>query len=194
MDLPRTCGSVDEGRVILGSSLVHHETPIVSLLRLNLLPNQATSRKATELIESVIQQITKELPPGEGDDLSGFCCDAAESLRKARWVEEHSVRTNSDPSCLVDVEAVLGEQAESLQAVAACLKGLWAALAYRGFEASSIEWYRNATVLRFVTVNLRGGYFVTGRVHVSGGPYSRLAGAFERRFGALGEAPSRVEP
>ena len=90
---------------------------------------------------------------------------------------------------MIEIEAVLAEGVDSLQAVANQLKGLWDVLAYNCFEASSIEWYREATILRFVTVNKSEGYYLTGKVRVSGGPYPKLAESFQQHFGELGDEP-----
>jgi hypothetical protein len=58
-------------------------------------------------------------------------------------------------------------------------------LVYNHFSACSVDWYREATVLRFVTVPARWDYCVTGTVLATGPRYPELLAQFEREFSTI---------
>lgn len=141
------------------------------------------------MIETVIDQVAGQLPPIAGDNLLGFRYDVEEALRHGDWCHGHSLTVVEEPRCLLRIELEVAEGVASLQELTSGLVGLWTYVAYKDFEASSIRWYREAAVLRFVTINPLGPYFVAGRVRVAGAHYEPLAEAFERRFHALKPDP-----
>jgi hypothetical protein len=135
------------------------------------------------VIERVIQHVLSTVPISTGYNLDGFEIDTEEFL--GRSFPDPIIRRTKEPTCVIDARATVGTGLSSLQDVSHELTTVWNAIAYSSFEASAIEWHRNATVLRFVTVISNEAFCVTGRIVVSGGPYDQLVEAFERDFGPL---------
>ena len=141
--------------------------------------------KKPDVFESVISEVVSTASASSGDNLTGFVYDAEHYLSENEVLVDVSVRRTAEPRCLLVIDARVTDKATTLQDVASTLREAWVSLAYAEFEASSCAWYREATLLRFVTVMSGPRLFVTGRVIASGGPYDRLVERFVREFGEL---------
>jgi hypothetical protein len=97
--------------------------------------------------------------------------------------ESVRVQRTDDPSCLLRINLVAFATTPTLQKISAALRQAWAKLVYFGFEASMIEQYRDATVMRFVTATENGGLCVTGEVIASSPAHEQLVLQYEEGFG-----------
>ncbi|MGB2718033.1 MAG: hypothetical protein WBC51_27850 [Vicinamibacterales bacterium] len=146
------------------------------------------------MIEAVIQAVRGQGQPSSGDNLAGFAIDADHYVAEGGALVDVDVRTTDRPECLVEVRATVADHVQSLQDVASALREAWTSLAYSDLQATSCGWYREATVLRFVTAMQRPALFVTGRIVARGGPQERLVERFIRDFSALhGQLPHLPE-
>lgn len=146
------------------------------------------------MIEGVIAAVRANSQPSFGDNLLGFSIDADHYVAESGVLVDVDVRTTRDAECLVDVRATVADHVQSLQEVSSALREAWTPLAYSDLQATSCIWYREATVLRFVTAMHDPGLFVTGRIIARGGPQPRLVERFLKDFGALhGPLPSLPE-
>ena len=107
------------------------------------------------IIESIVGSIRCQLPPSSGDNLTGFLMDADHFFSEHWAFATVDVRRREDVTSLLNVTLSISERVQSLQDLSHALGDVWRSIAYQHFEASSVTWFREATVFRFVTVNLR---------------------------------------
>jgi DNA-binding winged helix-turn-helix (wHTH) protein len=115
-----------------------------------------------------------------GDNLLGFRIDMDLALESQFLLESHDLTVSDSPLSMINVIATLATDVERLAAVAQMLRAIWDAVAYRHFEASSVQQFRDATILRFITVISDDAFFVSGTVRVKGDSYPRLVANYER--------------
>jgi hypothetical protein len=138
------------------------------------------------MIEKITSEIVTTLPPISGADLGGFTEDLRYALWKNRSVlASAQVERTPDPSRLLSVAVTVSDAAASLQDVKQSLLDVWRYCAYTYFQASSCDWYKEATVLRFVSVIARKDHFVSGQIIAGDGPYAQLVEEFEQQFHQL---------
>lgn len=87
-----------------------------------------------------------------------------------------------NPMSLVNISAEVTRHVDSLQDVCKALSEVWQSMRYRDYDAASLSWYRETTVLRFVTVISGGAFYVSGTITVAGPRYPTLVAKFEREF------------
>jgi hypothetical protein len=138
------------------------------------------------MIERVIDQIASSHRPSTGDDLSGFVHDLDWALEDGEEFESFEVHETSDPRELIRVQAVFKPGAVNIQALGQALDRVWSSVGYQFFRASSLTRYRDATVLRFVTVIGAESFFVAGSLRVTASDYATLVSQFEKDFESLG--------
>jgi hypothetical protein len=97
-------------------------------------------------------------------------------------LESHDLTVSDSPLSMINVTATLATDVERLAAVAQMLRAIWDAVAYRHFEASSVQQFRDASILRFITVISDDAFFVSGTVRVKGDSYPRLVANYERHW------------
>jgi hypothetical protein len=138
------------------------------------------------MIEDVIRLVVARLRASTGDNLLGFLYDAEHALAEVHSAAFSSVEifSSQEPTALVKARLVVSPIVATLQEVSQALSSAFQFVAYNHFQASALKWYREATVLRFVTV-MSADIYVTGWLTVAGAHYPRLIEAFERDFGAL---------
>ena len=143
------------------------------------------------MIENLIVRIAREFPASSGDNLDGFVMDADCYFSQQDAFASAQVERGVGPLSVVNISIILAESVQSLQQVARALEAAWTETRYKHFAASGITWYREATVLRFVTVVSDESYFISGTATASGPRYADLVQAFERDFGSMhGPLPS----
>ena len=148
-------------------------------------------RGVTEPIEHVIDRLIEVGSPSSDTSLEGFVIDADHAIFMSHALTNSRVQITGDLRVLLAIDTTVSATTEKLQDVSRALRDVWAELAYKSFQASTITWYREATILRFATYSEQFGMFVTGRIVASGGPYADLAHRFEQDFGKLhGPLPS----
>jgi hypothetical protein len=141
------------------------------------------------IIESIVGSIRCQLPPSSGDNLTGFLMDADHFFSEHGAFATVDVRRSEDVTSQLNVTLSISERVQSLQDLAYALGDVWRSIAYQHFEASSVTWFREATVFRFVTVISGELFFVSGTARASGPHYPRLVEAFERDFRLLDPTP-----
>lgn len=146
------------------------------------------------MIEKVIEELVATLPPPDRSNRLGFHWDLASALERCSALREPSVSVTPDPRRIFDVRATVAQSVPSLQDLARELERVLDVVQYLDFRTSSIVWFREATVARFATSPGAGLYLVTGRIEVSGGPYSRLVERFEYDFDEDGPLPTLPPP
>ena len=132
------------------------------------------------IIEDTIRRVASSVPPSMGDNLLGFRIDMDLALEGQVLLESHDLTVSDSPLSMINVTATLATDVERLAAVAQMLRAIWDAVAYRHFEASSVQQFRDATILRFITVISDDAFFVSGTVRVKGDSYPRLVANYER--------------
>lgn len=136
------------------------------------------------MIERVIADIAGRLPPSSGDNLTGFVIDADHFLGECEALESIHVDRATNPSSLLEIRAVVSASVTTVQEVSHALLDAWQSIAYTHFQASAVHFYKEATVLRFVTVISGDAFYVSGTIRVAGPHYSALVQRYDRDFGA----------
>jgi hypothetical protein len=137
------------------------------------------------VIETLIKQIVEKVPPSANGNLEGFITDLDHAFWKAKKViapPNKFLRTNQ-PRQLLVVRASIAESVKALPIVFQTIKAVWASVTYRYFEASSLDYYQEALVLRFVTVMSDEELFVSGAIIIEGQKYQKLIIEHESKFG-----------
>jgi hypothetical protein len=137
------------------------------------------------VIEDLIRRIAETVPAVSGDSLTGFVIDAEHYFGQCDPFESVEVDRRRDPLSIVIVRAQVKDDVASVQDISQALSSALPQLTYNHFSACSIDWYKEGTVLRFVTVPAGAAYYVSGTVLATGPSYPRLLAAFERDFGKL---------
>ncbi len=143
------------------------------------------------MIERVIADIASRLPPSSGDNLTGFVIDADHFLDACESLESVNVDRSTNPSSLLEIRAEAAASVNAVQEISHALLDAWQSIAYTDFQASAVLLYKEATVLRFVTVISGDAFYVSGTVRVAGPHYPALVQRYDRDFGAShGPLPS----
>lgn len=100
------------------------------------------------------------------------------------------VNKSEDSLSMVNALIIIQPSIPSLQEIAYALQAAWTKIAFNEFQATSIRWYEEATVFRFVTGVPNSGLGFTGTFIATGNDYSRLVDQFRTGFGNVG---SRIE-
>jgi len=137
------------------------------------------------MIERVISDIVRNIPPSSGDNLTGFVIDADHFFAQCETLESVAVNRSPNPLSLLEIRADAVASVNTVQDLSHSLVGAWESIAYGHFQASAVHFYKEATVLRFVTVISGDAFYVSGTVHVAGPHYPNLVHRFERDFGAM---------
>jgi hypothetical protein len=136
------------------------------------------------LIERVIADIAGRLPPSSGDNLTGFVIDADHFLGECDAFESVEVDRSTNPRSLLEIRAEVAVSVNTVQEISHALLDAWQSIAYTHFQASAVHFYKEATVLRFVTVISNDAFYVSGAVRVAGAHYPALVQRYDRDFGA----------
>jgi hypothetical protein len=134
------------------------------------------------VIDDIIRHIAGTVPAVSGDNLTGFVIDAEHYFGLCTPFRKVEVERVRDPLSIVTIHAQIRDDVASVQNISQALSSALPKVAYNYFSACSVDWYKEATVLRFVTVSGQGAYYVSGTVFASGPSYPRLLAAFERDF------------
>ena len=136
------------------------------------------------MIEDLIRRIAETVPAVCGDNLTGLIIDSEHYFGTCA-VESVEVEGGRDPLSIVTIHARVKESVASVQDISQALSGVLPQVVYNHFTASSVGWYKEATVLHFITVPVRGTYYVSGTVVATGLSYPRLLAAFEQEFSRI---------
>jgi hypothetical protein len=135
------------------------------------------------MIEEIIREWSSRLTLSSGDNLTGFTMDADWALGELERVSDVNVMRSDDPLSIVN--ALVTFQVSSLPLISQGLARAWPHFAYPHFSALSIQAYREATVMRFITASSGGTLCVTGTVIATSPNYARLVADFNRDFASL---------
>ena len=138
------------------------------------------------MIDEVIASVLAKARPSSGGDLDGIVIDADYAFENESTFEEVEIARTTQPECMLEITARAPERMTMLQHISHALREAWQSLAYSDFQATSILWYRQAMIMKFVTSNIEGTLCVTGRVIITAPRYSEMVLAFERDFGFAG--------
>lgn len=142
------------------------------------------------MIEETILQIVAKGRRSSGDDLLGFEVDTAYVFEMSGRFRTFSCARTDDPRSLLEIHAVANGDITSLQEVRNALLSVWTKIAYADYGAQGCRWYKDATVMRFVTCTDNLELCVTGTITATAPHYADLAAAFERDFHVLESRPS----
>ncbi len=135
------------------------------------------------MIESLIRQIAEKIPPSSGANLLGFTQDLDYALWKSKGIiSPYNIFRTEVPHQLVIVKAQITYRVKNLQVVFETLEAVWTLTAHRYFEASSYECYKEAAVLRFVTVISDKLFFVSGAMILEGQKYRTLISEHQQKI------------
>jgi len=137
------------------------------------------------MIERVIKNVTDQLYPSFGDNLLGFSIDSEYYLEEQEKFNSVDVKVTSNNLCLITADITISADMPSLQSINHSLYEVWQSIQYSYFEASSCQWFQEATVFRFVTIICDSGFYVTCEFNVTGNTYSKLVKRFENDFKAI---------
>lgn len=143
------------------------------------------------IIDDVIASVLAWARLNEGSNLDGFIMDADHAFESTDTFDSVNVEATSDPSRLLLIRVVARETTSTLQEIANAMQTAWSQLVYLGFEASMINRYRDATVMRFVTASNDGHLCVTGEVVATSPNYEALVADYEANFSFAGRIHSR---
>lgn len=143
------------------------------------------------MIEQTIDYILSKSTSGCAD---GWLADAEHYFcEHVAWTAASANRTN-DPRCLLELKAIASSSVESLQNLRAIEEGIWKELAWSHYQASGHTAYREASVLRFVTVVRDDSSCTTGRMIIGGDHYSELVRRAENKSRrALPQLPFEID-
>ncbi len=116
----------------------------------------------------------------------GFAIDVEHYLDSCEAIDNISVSETQDHVCLLEIRGDITDQVSTVQEINKVLAAVWQGLAYRNFQATSCQWYREATIFRFVTVVSGNSFYVTGKIVIGGGKYPLLVERYDQDFGMLG--------
>lgn len=133
------------------------------------------------MIEATIQNWLKRFRLSSGDDLSGFVIDCDAYLFHDAF-SSVEVKQTDDPLSMVNATIIIKPTVPSLQEITYALQNAWAKISYNEFQATSLHWYEEATVLRFITGVPNSGLGVTGTFMAGGKNYSALVKDFRKNF------------
>jgi hypothetical protein len=134
------------------------------------------------MIEQVIRVVVSNASMSFGDDLTGFVIDADHALEGEATFENVQIARTDRRESLLEITATVPAGMTTLQDVANALRRAWEFMAYSELQATSVAWFREATVMRFVTASSRGQLCVTGRILVTAPHYDQLVSRFEQDF------------
>ena len=140
------------------------------------------------MIEQVISLVQQTCSPGE---LDGYMMDMDEAFWSHSAFRKFDITSSTDPYALIRVRATIAPCVRSVQEIANAFKKINNKLGYNDFKSTSLYWYNDATVFRFVTVMSDHNVFVTGMAVASGRQYKRLVADYNTDFGDMG---GRLEP
>jgi len=144
------------------------------------------------MIEDVIRIWIEQQRVSAGDDLTGFVADADYYFgAQPAFLDVRIIRT-TDPSSLLNAAITVQPEVASVQQISDAFRAAWLNVAYFDFEATSIRWHQEATVLRFITGSPRSRLGVTGTFIASGVQYPELVATFIREFGPLDSMPGGI--
>ena len=141
------------------------------------------------MIERTIKLVVEGVPPSSGNDLVGFSIDVDHFFSADELFDDVQVKQTDQPSELLRVRVKLVSRAIRMHEISASLCAIWSRLGYPHFEASSVTRYREAVVMRFVTVMSGERLAVTGTAIVSGPTYADAVREFEHGFSKLPPYP-----
>jgi len=144
------------------------------------------------MIESIIDEVLKTGRVSSGDDLTGFVIDTDYALSDQEIFTTIDVQRTDDPRSLVNAKIEVRDGVPAIQEISKAFAAAWQRIAYTEFQACSIVWYREATILRFITTSSRG-LCVTGTFVARSNDYGRLVDQFNRDFGSI-TSPLRSFP
>ncbi len=162
------------------------------------LSQEAADRETVpDVIESVIDGVIGRHPPSTGGNLGGFLCDLDMAVERSQKLANQRTTVlgtprgqpwgcaEGDPRNMLAIEVDVTDKVDSLQDLAQELQRIWGICRYSYFEAASLRWAKEGTVLRFITVIDHDDFFVSGTITAAGPSYPRLVESFERRFSRL---------
>lgn len=135
------------------------------------------------LIDRVIQSVVESHSPSSGNNLLGFEFDAEHYFGYNEIFADTKVVPYDNPLCMFELRGQISEQVPSIQHLQSRLVEIWQILAYKYFQATSIEFFKETVVVHFVTVISSERFYVTGKMVVGGRHYLRLVEQYEKDFG-----------
>ena len=123
------------------------------------------------MIEQTIRRVMSTIPAkcdeGWWYDAEHFFCEHKSWKKAAAFIR-------TDPSCLLELKGIACEDIESLRDLRTIQQSIWQELAWSHYQASSVTFYRQASVLRFITVVRDESSCLTGRMIIGGNHYYEL--------------------
>jgi hypothetical protein len=140
--------------------------------------------KKDKMIELIIKQTAKKIPPSSGANLSGFTVDLDHAFWKAKNIfHPYKISITPNPRQLIVAKAQITKRVKDLHKVFETAEEIWASVIYRHFEASSYQLYREGAVLRFITVISSESLFVSGSIILEGERYKSLISERQQEMG-----------
>ncbi len=135
------------------------------------------------MIESLINQIAERIPQSSGANLLGFTDDLDYALWKSKnIISPYKISRTEILHRIVTVRAQIADSVKDLQNVFEAIEAVWTSVAYRYFEASSYECYKEGAVLRFVTIIRDELFFVSGAIILEGEKYRKLISEHQQKI------------
>ena len=131
------------------------------------------------MIEHTIERIAATLPAACPD---GWLYDAKHYFCEHKAWTKATVFRREEHCCMLELKALVSEEVESLHELRRVLLEIWQNLAWQYFEASAFVSYKEAAVLRFITVNRNEKSYLAGRMIVGGNHYYELTRRWAGKF------------
>lgn len=140
-----------------------------------------------QTVDYILSKNNPECADGWLADAEHYFCD------HVAWSAASAERTN-DPRCLLELKAIVSTSVESLQKLRAIADEIWKELAWSHYQASGHTAYREASVLRFITVVRDDSSCTTGRMIIGGDHYGELVRRAENKSRrALPQIPFEID-
>ncbi len=121
--------------------------------------------------EKLLEQIQLTNPPGYS---VGWLDDAHHFFSENdAWAKAHAFEKN-DVDCQLELKSVISSKVDSLNQLANIQRKIWHELSYRYFELSELVFYKECSVLRFVTIMTPTSQSCVGRMVAGGAHYQAL--------------------
>ncbi|HEU5179828.1 MAG TPA: hypothetical protein VFW45_03485, partial [Candidatus Polarisedimenticolia bacterium] len=128
-----------------------------------------------------------------GDNLHGFVEDCHHFLAAQQpSLRSVTISTMEDAQSMVNGLVTIGPAVSSLQDISKAIVKAWAEIAYLDFQATSLRWYEEATVFKFITGVPITGLGVAGTFIALGPQYPQLVEKFRSEFSETGAKVKRI--
>lgn len=141
--------------------------------------------QSSDPVEEVIRSLLGRISVSSGDDLLGFVLDLQHEIESVDGITRSWVRDQPSLLSMVSVFAEFADGIPSIQDLGLRIQRVSDAVMYPAFRCSSLRWYRDAAVVRFVTASKERHLCVTGTIVAVSKDYPELVKRFDATYSSM---------